>query len=367
MLNTSDPNNHPFKVAMIARPNLYLVPGGDTIQIKETAQGLKQLNIEVEIILSSEIDYSKYQLLHFFNIIDPEDILGHVYKCSLPYVVSTIYVDYSEYDKHHRKGILGILSKFLPYHSIEYLKTLAKFLLKGEKVSTIRYFLVGNKKSILYILNRAHILLPNSENEFKRLSNDFKFSQLHKVVPNGYNPDIFKVNEGVKRDIILCVGRLEGNKNQLNVIRALKNTNFNIVFIGAASKNQANYVKACKEEAGENMTFIDHINQTELISYYNRAKVHVLASWFETTGLSSLEAGAMGCNLVVANRGDVKDYFKDYVFYCEPDDINSIKENIVKAWDSPAPVALQKYIFDNFTWYEAAKKTLEAYRQILDL
>lgn len=352
---------------MIARPNLFSAPGGDTIQIKETANALKALGLNVDIILNNKINYQNYHLLHFFNIIDPEDILGHVLISNLPYVVSTIYVDYREYDQKYRQGLLGTLSQFLPYNRIEYLKTLGKFLLKNEKVSTLRFFLKGHGPSIQYILKNARMLLPNSENEYRRLERDYHLSQKYMVVPNGFNPTIFKNKENLERNIILCVGRIEGRKNQLNVIKALKNTQYQVIFIGAPAPNQKKYVQACKNEATENIQFIDHIEQSQLINYYQRAKVHVLASWFETTGLSNLEAAAMGCNIVVANRGDVKDYFGENVYYCEPDDIDSIKENIVKAYNAPTNDVFQKVIFDKFTWEKAGTKTLEAYQKILHL
>lgn len=352
---------------MIARPNLFSAPGGDTIQIKETANALKALGLNVDIILNNKINYQNYHLLHFFNIIDPEDILGHVLISNLPYVVSTIYVDYREYDQKYRQGLLGTLSQFLPYNRIEYLKTLGKFLLKNEKVSTLRFFLKGHGPSIQYILKNARMLLPNSENEYRRLERDYHLSQKYMVIPNGFNPTIFKNKENLERNIILCVGRIEGRKNQLNVIKALKNTQYQVIFIGAPAPNQKKYVQACKNEATENIQFIDHIEQSQLINYYQRAKVHVLASWFETTGLSNLEAAAMGCNIVVANRGDVKDYFGENVYYCEPDDIDSIKENIVKAYNAPTNDVFQKVIFDKFTWEKAGTKTLEAYQKILHL
>ncbi len=352
---------------MIARPNLFIVPGGDTIQIVETSNSLLALGVEVDIIIDNQIVYDQYQLLHFFNIIDPEDILGHVYKSKLPYVISTIYVDYREYDQKYRKGFLGILSRFLPYSSTEYFKTLGKFILKNEKVSSLKFFLIGHKKSITYILKNAKLLLPNSTNEYNRIEKDFKLKQNYYVIPNGFNPNIFISHKPIERDIILCVGRIEGRKNQLHVIRALKNTNYKVIFIGAPSPNQNEYVNACKKEANQNMQFVEHIEQHQLINYYLMAKVHVLASWFETTGLSSLEAAAMGCNIVVANRGDVKEYFGDMAYYCVPDDLNSIRENIVKAWNAPPSDILKNYIFNNFTWMKAGTKTLEAYKMILNV
>jgi glycosyltransferase involved in cell wall biosynthesis len=113
------------------------------------------------------------------------------------------------------------------------------------------------------------------------------------------------------------------------------------------------------------MQFIDFIPQEQLLDYYSKAKVHILASWFETTGLSNLEAGAMGCNLVVGRRGDVEEYFEDLVEYCEPDDLKSIRAAIEKSWNKEVSPILQSRIFNNFTWKAAAKITYEAYQTIL--
>lgn len=355
-----------IKVAMITRPNLYSVPGGDTIQIIKTAEFLRHLyNVEVEIILNNTIDYDKFSLVHFFNIICPEDILGHVYKISSPYVVSTIYVDYREYDNKHREDIVGKISRLVSRDRVEYLKTLTKYLFKKEKISTFRFFFKGHQPSINFILKNSAIILPNSQSEYNRLKKDYKPNENYKIIPNAIDPKTFRNEEETERNIILCVGRIEGRKNQLNVIRALKETDYKVIFIGDASPNQKKYYDQCRKEATVNMQFINFISQEELIKYYRRTKVHVLASWFETTGLSNLEAGVMGCNLVIGNRGDVKDYFEDYAFYCEPDDLDSIKNAIDKAWNSDIKHELKNKILHQYTWTQTAKLTYDAYKSVL--
>ena len=115
------------------------------------------------------------------------------------------------------------------------------------------------------------------------------------------------------------------------------------------------------------MQFIDEISQLELKNYYQRAKVHVLASWFETTGLSNLEAAAMGCNLVLGDRGDVRDYFGNNAWYCEPGNTESILTAINAAWQAQKIDVLQTQIFNNFTWKAAALATKEAYEDVLKL
>ncbi len=356
-----------MQVLFIARPNLHTVRGGDTVQILETAAALKKLGVQVDFHLSGEpATYDKYDLIHFFNIIDPEDILGHVQRTHKPFMVSTIYVDYAEYDRLHRKDALGFLSRFLPYHSIEYIKTLAKFVLKGEKVSTWKYFYMGNRRSIKHILRRASCILPNSVSEYKRVVADFGVTpKLYKVVTNAINSGLFMEVPGTARNIVLCVGRIEGRKNQLNLIRACRKLDIPLVIIGNPSPNQKTYYQQCLAEGKEGVTFIGEIKQEELLTYYNKAKVHVLPSWFETTGLSSLEAAAMGCQIVVADKGDVRAYFGDFAYYCDPAEVNSIAGAIQSAFQQQPDERLKQKVRNEYNWELAAQQTLAAYKEVL--
>ena len=116
----------------------------------------------------------------------------------------------------------------------------------------------------------------------------------------------------------------------------------------------------------ENVTFIDHIAQPELLKYYLKAKVHVLPSWFETTGLSSLEAGSMGCNLVVGDRGDVREYFGDFAYYCNPGDVSSVKKAVEQAYHASAKEELRLKIQHEFNWEKAAEMTWKTYNKVLE-
>lgn len=359
-----------MKILFVARPTLYTDSGGDTIQIDNTAKFLRKLNVEVDIVLSNKKDiiYKNYDLIHFFNVITCEDLLGHAIKCKIPYVISTIYVDYREYDRHHRKDLIGFMSKFLTGNQIEYFKTLAKFILKGEKVSTLYYFLKGHRASIKYLLRNAACILPNSESEYKRVVRDFGIPCPKQVVTYAIDKSIFSdayINTNNKTDLVLCVGRIEGRKNQLNLIKAANAKKFALKLIGNLSVNQKSYVKSCKAEAGDTVEFIPFLNQTALTDYYKKAKVHVLPSWFETAGLVTMEAAAMGCNVVIADKGDVREYFGDLAYYCEPDSPESIAEAIALALKNPVNKALQEKVRTEYTWEKAAEQTLAAYKLVL--
>ena len=356
-----------MKVAIIARSTLFNIPGGDTIQAIETSRHLNLLGVNVEVKLTSEpIDYAKYDLLHFFNITRPADILYHSEKASKPFVISTILVDYSEYDKHHRKGAGRLFSCF-PTDTIEYFKTIARWSLGRDHLSSATYIGKGQRNSILQILRKTKVVLPNSESEYSRLTKAYPARVNYQVVTNGIDPQLFVYNNQIKKDnkLVLCVARIEGVKNQLNLIKGLNNSGFNVLLIGAHSPNQGAYYKECKKNAAGNITFINHLPQHELIKYYSQAKVHILPSWFETTGLSSIEAAAMGCNIVITDRGDAKEYFGNDAFYCNPGSPESVRSAVERASSAPFNESLKERILKKFTWSQAANQTLEAYQSAI--
>ena len=355
-----------MRVAIIARSTLYAVPGGDMVQAVQTAKHLKDLGVMVDIKLSNEtIDYQQYDLLHFFNLIRPADILYHSQKAGKPYVVSTILVDYSEYDRQHRKG-LGALFGYLPGNSIEYIKTIARWLLGRDHLASLSYIWKGQRRSIMEILNKAQIILPNSESEYRRVMKAYPSVVKYSVVPNGIAPKLFQYDPSVKKNdnLVLCVARIEGIKNQLNLIKALNNSRFKLVLIGNHTVNQQTYYNECRSIAAANIEFIEHLPQQELVAYYQKARVHILPSWFETTGLSSLEAAVMNCNLVITDKGDTREYFEDQITYCDPASPQSILAAVEQASTKAHDEQLREKVLKKYTWGQAAYCTHRAYQLV---
>ncbi len=354
---------------MIVRSTLYTSRGGDTIQAMQTARMLRRQGINVDIILTDEkIEYRKYNLLHFFNITRPADILHHVGQTDKPYVVSTILVDYSEYDKHHRKGFSGIALKYFDADTIEYIKSIGRWLRRSDRLMSIPYVWKGQKKAIIEIMKKATLLLPNSAAEYGKLKKQYNCSTQYMVVPNGIDEDLFAFDKSMEKDprLVLCVARIEGVKNQMTLIRALNDTGYTLIIIGEPSPNQMRYYNACRKMASGNIHFIGHLPQKELVHYYQRAKVHVLPSWFETTGLSSLEGAAMGCSIVVTDKGFTKAYFGNHAVYCDPSSAESIYAAVKNASLLPNNEKLRSQIRTFYTWRQAGLCTAEGYKRVIN-
>ena len=212
------------------------------------------------------------------------------------------------------------------------------------------------------------MLLPNSESEYQRFSVHYGIAPAYRVVPNGVDlPRILKRYPSIPthEGAVVSMARIEPLKNQLRLIEAMRGSGHKLIIHGQAGPNHTAYEKQCRAAAGSDCVFGGWLRDDEVYAAYASAKVHALPSFFETTGLSSLEAAAMGCNVVVGDRGDTHEYFGDFAFYCDPNDVASIRDAVERAYNAPYDEGIRARIFDRFTWENAAQETLKAYRHVL--
>lgn len=363
-----------MKVLFQSRTTLFSVPGGDTIQVVKTAEALRNIGCSVDITTDLEPDLSGYDLVHLFNLIRPQEVYLQALnarKQGKPVALSTIYVDYSEYDRKGRTGLSRLVANLLTPGQLEYLKILARAVKNREMNKGTNVLLRHGYLQLQHkVIALTDVFLPNSESEMRRVIADFpECSQSSYVtVPNAVDNGLFadRVNDVPEfesyRGCVLSVGRIEGRKCQLNLVRAMQGLPWQLVLVGKPAPNHLGYYDQVVREAGPNVKIIGQLDHEKLPALYKVAKVHCLVSWMETTGLSSLEAGTMGCNLVITAKGDTRDYFGDYAFYCEPDSVDSIRNAIVKAYETAPNPDLQALIRRDFNWQKTAERTMEGYK-----
>jgi glycosyltransferase involved in cell wall biosynthesis len=191
------------------------------------------------------------------------------------------------------------------------------------------------------------------------------------VVPNAVDelffearPERFVERCGL-RDFVLCAARVEKRKNQLALVAALRGTGIPLVIAGQA--NPEEYRELCRRYADESVIFLEMLSREELASACAAAKVHALVGWFETPGLSTLEAAAAGCNVVSTDRGLAREYLGEMAWYCDPRSIESIREAVAAAYHAPRSERLREHVRERYTWRRAAERTLEGYRLALAL
>jgi len=366
-----------MKVLFQSRTNLFDAPGGDMVQMLKTKEFLEKLGVTVDVSLEFEPDLTDYDLVHLFNLMEPQDIYRQMInakKQNKKIALSTIYGLYTEFERKARGGIFQKVANFLSPYQINYLKTLIKhYFEKRFHKGVFKMIYKGYYGLMKEIVDNTSVFLPNSVSEMNRVATEFNLKNYNFVsIPNAIDKSVFSDTDTEKlnkysefKDCILCAARIEGRKSTLNLVKAVKGTNYKLVLVGKESQNQKKYVEQVHEEAGDNVTFLGAISHDDLRDLYKVAKVHVLASWMETPGLSSLEAAAMGCNIVVTKKGDTYDYFEDYAFYCEPDDVDSIKRAIDRAYNSTFNPKLKEKILTDYIWEKTAQETLKGYELIL--
>jgi glycosyltransferase involved in cell wall biosynthesis len=370
-----------MKVLMQCRSNFFSMPGGDTIQMLKTKEELEKYGVIVDISSELEPNLDSYDLVHLSNLTRIQETYLqclNAYRQNKPIVLSTIFWPMDEFEKRGQIGIRKYINSLLGINQIERIKALARIFLdkSSRNKATFNLVHIGYKNMQRIVVDKVNLFLPNSELEMKKLMDYFNIdTDRYKIIPNGIDSKIAseKINSTINNkykkfeDAIICVGRIETRKNQLALVKALDGSEYKLVLVGAVSKTHNKYFKKVKKyiDNNKNFHYIQKIENSELYDLYKVCKVSTLPSWLDTPGLVSLEAASMGCNLAISNRGSTKEYFKDYASYCDPDDVASIRKAIDDAYNKPKSDILSKYIFKNYTWEIAAKRTLEAYLNVL--
>jgi glycosyltransferase involved in cell wall biosynthesis len=336
--------------------------GGDTVQLLRTRESLQSMGVTVDVSTEFEPSLEAYDLVHLFNLKLVESTylqLLNAKKQGKPVVFSPIYwrldeeedreflrLQESTYGKITTKYIQSIKDALKRVNCFQPMISLYTKAKKSKRYQPpIFYKLrkeIGERRMQTEVLAKSDILLPNAEAEMRVLARDFGLSKGYIVVPNGVDlrfgngtPDAFCEKYGL-RDFVLCVARVEERKNQLSVIRALRDGGMTLVLVG---KEREPYTSRCRRESGPKVRFLGHLEGNELASAYAAARVHVLASWYETPGLSSMEAALAGCSIVVTRKGATEEYFGSHADYCDPNDIASIRDAISRAWKRPPPLS----------------------------
>lgn len=220
----------------------------------------------------------------------------------------------------------------------------------------------------------ADIIFPNSLNEAKQIARLFAVPRKKMfVVPNGVDIAFCDVPSGPfteehkLKDFVLSVGRIEPRKNQLNLIRAMKGVDRDLVLIGETVSGYQWYYEKCKNEADNKVHFLGAIPHGTHIhmSSYAACDCFVLPGWFETPGLAALEAALAGAKVVATSGGSTKEYFLDKVSYIDPKSPSDIRNKIREALNSDRDKNLRDFVINKYTWDKVVDKVIEGYKLVL--
>ena len=306
--------------------------GGTETQTHFTMDALKKLGHEVTYI-KHVYDLDKVDIFHVFNSCK-EAYLNYCKRRKKPIVLSTIYWN--------------------PYELFQYEQNLFGLI---QDVNTQ---VENHKRNLRTVLPYVNMLLPNSYTEYGIFLSDFNCPKIpYRIVPNGIDkPNLNWEWRPPVRDYILCVGRIEVRKNQLQLINATPK-DIPLVFIGNSGITNR-YITMCME-AGErrgNTYFYDAVPHKELWDWLWRCKVYCQPSWYETPGLVSLMAASINKSLLLTNRGSCTEVFE--AIFSTPCSVEHLSQQVDYTY-TKEPISNT----DVHYWDEVADLTQSIYQQVI--
>jgi len=174
------------------------------------------------------------------------------------------------------------------------------------------------------------------------------------------------------KPFILYVGTRSGYKNFRLFLSAYASSerlkkNFDLVCFGGGSFSKEE-LRMIKEAQCERKVLNVDGDDKLLFETYRNAALFVYPSLYEGFGIPLLEAFACECPVVASDRGSIPEVGGDAVFYCNPDDLDSIRSSMeTVVFDS----GLSRQLVDKgrlrkkrFSWCDMARKMVQVYKEV---
>ena len=371
-----------MKIAMILRADADRVFGGDTLVMQKLSAALRDLGAATLVGHQDEMPSAReFDLLHIFTL-TPVDhaarMVAWAQSGATPIVFSPLY--YSDFRDWFERAI----------RSAPRWRSLAQRLGKPRAWGLHRSWQASRLPfQHSWWAGRAALLAATTVATTSRwenawLARHFRFPATARsrmrISPLGIDAGLygrtfaeselaaFRQRYDLEPGYVCQVGRIEQKKNQLAVIEALFDDPVPLVFVGKDSPYYApDYPDLCREIAAQrgHVKFLGWLPENELPLLYAASAAHVLPSWMELPGLTSLEAGASGTRVISTQVSALHELLGDRVRTCDPYDLDSIRAAILAALASPRSTDLREYLLMNYSWPTVAAANLALYEEVL--
>ncbi len=341
-----------IKVAILSYPMLFQRKGGLQIQILETIRELKILGVEASLFNSNNDRLENYDLIHVFSAINGNYRMIEAAKdVAKPVVISPLVrPDWTKYTGIRARFFERIVGRLSGWHVHTIFQELNTSLHLSDAIIAL-----GNveKKSI----TEAFLISPEKIN----------------VIPNGIpqrffdaDPEMFSSYLSIDEGFILCVAAINPHKNQLSLIRALKDTSYKIVLIGQCLATDKKYLSEILSYP--NVLYLGSMDYDSplLSSAYAAADLFCLPSYSEVMPLSVLESLAAGTPVVMTKHHsmDLKS-MTQVIREITPNNSNDICKSLNELQALNCSVGDCKKSVKDFSWQNVAESILAVYQSLL--
>jgi glycosyltransferase involved in cell wall biosynthesis len=200
-------------------------------------------------------------------------------------------------------------------------------------------------------MRRANAITAVSKFQAREIAENLSLPEeaIH-VIPNAISPALLDAalrHSGVEPEqpMVLYTGRIELNKGTLELLRSVDQVarSFSDVeYVIAGGRHSSIDDRALEGILGKNGTrnnvrLLGHVPWQELADWYRRATVFVMPSYYETFGISVIEAMAFGLPVVATNTGGLPEVVEDGVtgILVPPGNSEALSEALIRLLRDP--------------------------------
>lgn len=218
----------------------------------------------------------------------------------------------------------------------------------------------------IFSLKYANMVLPVS-NFTKREALARAEPRRLRVIYNGVDTEMFQAGSGPKEDdLVITAGGIsrfnlkrKGLETLVRSARLVPEARF--VIIGKWLDDSIDYLKSI---APSNVSFTGFVQDEELLRWYQRARVYVQLSAYESFGMSLAEAMLCECVPVATDRGALPEVVGNTGFYVSYGDEKATAAGIRAALESDKGADARKRIEDTFSVERREKALIEAIEEL---
>lgn len=410
----SEKDQRPLRICMISyRSNPHC--GGQGVYIRNLSRALTDLGHHVEVVagppdplLDNDV---KLSMLDCLNLYDPEDMFRvpntEEFKNPINLIewLSISTMGYPEpftfgfraynylknrlddYDIIHDNQSLSYgvwaLSKEKPtiatiHHPITVDRKIAVNSVTSiwKKFKHYRWYsFIGMQKRVAKKLQKIITVSDFSQND---IISEFNLEKdRFSVVPNGIDTNIFYPIPEIKRDpnrIIVTNSAdtpLKGLYYLLQAVHEIaQKREIKLTVIGTPKKNGGIEKLIEKLQIADLIDFTGRITDEEFVKQYAKASIAIVPSVYEGFGLPVGEAMASGIPVISTTGGALPEVAGDAAVLVPPEQPKALAKAIMELLDDPERLeklgkAGYERVMNQFTWKNAAERTVEAYRETI--
>lgn len=326
-------------------------PGGDAALGRQFKALLERAGHRVNLSTSTVVGEGAYDAALTFNLDRPFEsaqFMRHCQRRGIPVMLYCLHHPAPGVVSYLRGGTVGfrrffaVAAGYRPdaYESLLTLAKVAGRKFRARQIGDLAY--IDTRRAQRYLLAHADVLIGASALEVAEIAREFDAPGAPYAVVPHILETLTEVPAGapaLTRDIdVLCAGRIESRKNQLQVARLARLfPGARFVFIGTPSPSEQRYFAGFSQaiDGLKNVEYFPSMPIDELRAMFRRARIFISLSWFEVVSLTEMDAYANGCRLLVGKHSYAQEFVTGRAYFVDPGDFAAARAELARMLDAP--------------------------------